>query len=84
MEGEKRVVYVLRSASNPARHYVGITSDVRRRLVWHNAGQNVHTARDRPWIVIVSLEFQTEGAARAFERYLKTGSGRAFAKKHFP
>lgn len=84
MGDEKRIVYVLRSASDTERHYVGVTSDLEKRLAWHNAGQNVHTARNRPWTVIVSLEFRTEAAARAFERYLKTGSGRAFAKRHFP
>jgi len=44
----------------------------------------VHTARDRPWHVIVAVEFRTEEAALDFERYLKTGAGRAFAKRHFP
>jgi hypothetical protein len=43
----------------------------------------VHTARDRPWRVVVSLEFDDGAAARRFERYLKSGSGRAFAKRHF-
>ena len=82
--GEKRYVYILRSNRDPERHYVGVTSDVRERLSWHNAGVNVHTARDRPWHVIVSIEFRTQDAALEFERYLKTGSGRAFAKRHFP
>jgi predicted GIY-YIG superfamily endonuclease len=76
-------VYILRSEREPARHYVGITSDVRRRLEWHNAGQNVHTARDRPWQVVVAMEFPTQLEAYRFERYLKSGSGRAFAKRHF-
>ena len=84
MSGEKRIVYLLRSENNPERHYVGLTSDLQQRLAWHNAGESVHTASERPWIVIVSLEFRTEAAARAFERYLKSGSGRAFAKRHFP
>ena len=77
-------VYILRSERDAARHYTGLTSDVTTRLAWHNAGQNTHTARDRPWRLIVSIEFATEQAARCFERYLKTGSGRAFAKRHFP
>ena len=81
---EKRFVYILRSEGDAKRHYVGVTADVTKRLHWHNPGLNVHTARNRPWHVIVSLEFRTEDAARAFERYLKTGSGRAFAKRHFP
>ena len=81
---EKRFVYILRSDRNPNRHYVGLTSDVSERLHWHNAGANVHTARDRPWYVIVSVEFRTQEGALEFERYLKTGSGRAFARRHFP
>ena len=62
----------------------GLTSDGPTRLDWHNAGQNEHTIHDRPWHVLVSLEFRTAEAAGQFERYLKTGSGRAFAKRHFP
>ena len=76
-------VYVLRSLRDPTCHYVGLTSDVVRRLEWHNAGQNSHTARNRPWSVVVSIEFKDEGTARRFERYLKSGSGRVFATRHF-
>jgi putative endonuclease len=79
----KQYVYILRSIPEPDRHYVGRTSNVARRLLWHNAGQNVHTARNRPWRIVVSLEFASDEAAFRFERYLKTGSGRAFAKRHF-
>ena len=81
---ERRFVYILRSRRNAKRHYTGVTSNVAKRLEWHNAGQNIHTARDRPWSVIVTLEFESTEAAGKFERYLKTGSGRAFAKRHFP
>jgi putative endonuclease len=80
---ELRFVYILRSEREPARHYVGTTSIIQRRLEWHNAGQNVHTASNRPWIILVVLEFRTEDVARRFQRYLKSGSGRAFAKRHF-
>ena len=81
---EKRIVYILRSDRNPERHYTGVTTDIVQRLRWHNAGQNTDTARDRPWSVVVSIEFSTEQSALEFERYLKSGSGRAFAKRHFP
>jgi predicted GIY-YIG superfamily endonuclease len=81
---DKRIVYVLRSERDPERHYVGLTSDLATRLRWHNSGQSGHTARERPWRIIVSLEFESEPAARSFERYLKSGSGRSFAKRHFP
>jgi putative endonuclease len=79
----KRTVYVLRSLADPERHYVGITSDVERRLEWHNHGPSGQTVRGRPWSISVSITFPEEGTALRFERYLKSGSGRAFAKRHF-
>jgi putative endonuclease len=79
----KRFVYVLRSESDRARHYVGITSNIEDRLEWHNFGPSGHTAEHRPWRVLVLIEFRDEKAAVRFERYLKSGSGRAFAKRHF-
>ena len=79
----KTIVYMLRSDRNPSRHYTGLTSDFEQRLQWHNAGQNVDTAKDRPWSLVVSFRFTSEALARKFERYLKSGSGREFAKRHF-
>ena len=76
----KRFVYVLRSKAS-GKLYVGVTSDVTRRLEAHNAGQNRSTAARRPWEVMVTIEFCTEPAALRFERYLKTGSGWAFVKR---
>ena len=84
MSNPRRFVYILRSDRNPERHYTGVTTDIAQRLRWHNAGQNTDTARDRPWSLVVSIEFNTEQSAWEFERYLKSGSGRAFAKRHFP
>jgi putative endonuclease len=78
-----RFVYVLRSESDSLRHYVGRTSNVDERLDWHNAGPSGYTVQNRPWSIVVSLEFPDERAAARFERYLKSGSGRAFAKRHF-
>ena len=78
-----RFVYVLRSDSDPSRHYVGRASNVDDRLEWHNAGPSGYTLHHRPWSVIVTVEFPDEGPAAHFERYLKSGSGRAFAKRHF-
>ena len=79
----KRFVYVLRSLTNPQRHYVGLTSNAERRLAWHNAGQNVHTVRDRPWQIVVCKQFNDHNVAGRFERNHESGSGRAFAKPHF-
>jgi predicted GIY-YIG superfamily endonuclease len=80
---DKHMVYVLRSTLDADRYYVGVTSDLLSRLATHNSGGSVHTRRDRPWRLVVSLEFARVESAVAFERYLKTGSGRAFAKRHF-
>jgi putative endonuclease len=79
----KTIVYMIRSDRNPFRHYTGLTSNFQQRLQWHNAGQNVDTARDRPWSLVVSFQFNDEALARKFEKYLKSGSGREFAKRHF-
>ena len=80
---DKRIVYVLRSALDADRYYVGVTSDLSVRLATHNSGGSVHTRAARPWQLVVSLEFGEAASALEFERYLKTGSGRAFAKRHF-
>ena len=80
---EKRIVYILRSLSSPSRHYTGITNDVVARLEWHNDGPCGHTLHHRPWSFVVSMEFPSEKAARRFEKLLKSGSGRAFTKRHF-
>jgi len=80
---EKRIVYILRSDVAPSRHYVGITNDLASRMEWHNHGPCGYTLSDRPWSVVVSMQFRSEREAVRFEKYLKSGSGRAFAKRHF-
>jgi predicted GIY-YIG superfamily endonuclease len=78
----KRFVYVLRNQDNPPRYYTGVTSDVARRQVDHNAGSCTHTAKHRPWSIDIVIEFSDERRAVGFERYLKSGSGVAFAQRH--
>ena len=78
-----KTVYVLRSVRDPEQWYVGITEELTARLVAHNAGQSSHTAKFKPWKLFVSINFENHRKAEEFERYLKTGSGRAFAAKHF-
>jgi predicted GIY-YIG superfamily endonuclease len=79
----KRFVYILKSADFKPHFYIGLTSDVRARLADHTAGRCPHTARQRPWQLHVAIELPDEQRAIEFERYLKSGSGRAFAKRHF-
>ena len=75
-------MYVLKNRQTPTRYYTGLTSDLPRRLAEHNQGSRAHTAQYRPWSVDVVIEFADERRAVAFERYLKSGSGVAFAQRH--
>ena len=83
MPEAKRFVYVLKSACQKPHFYIGLTHDVRGRLADHNAGRCPHTARSRPWHLHVTIELPDERRGIEFERYVKSGSGRAFAKRHF-
>ncbi len=74
-------VYLLQSVSVPGRKYVGYSDDLRRRLSNHNLGRNASTAAARPWRLQTYVAFSTKAHALAFEGYLKSGSGHAFARK---
>ena len=76
-------VYILRTIRGQERRYVGLTDDLRRRLADHNRGKVTHTAKYGPWHIETYFAFSDRTKASAFERYLKSGSGRAFAKRHF-
>ena len=80
-------VHVLQSIPSRERHYVGCTEDAEDRLRRHNVGlsesQSRQTSAGGPWKVIVQIGFEDRAKAFAFEKYLKSGSGRAFAKRHF-
>jgi len=76
-------VYLLQSKSNPTKYYVGLTKNVANRLKAHNNAQVPHTSKYCPWELIVSVCFSSTVKARKFEKYLKSGSGRAFSKRHF-
>ena len=74
-------VYILRSLQHVERYYVGITADLRARLKKHNAKEVPHTFKYAPWTLKTYVAFHDEKQAFAFEKYLKSASGRAFAKK---
>jgi putative endonuclease len=76
-----KYVYLLESVDHPDQNYVGLADDLRARLNVHNAGGSLHTAKYKPWRLVTYLAFSDESKAVAFERYMKTASGRAFAKK---
>lgn len=76
-------VYILVSETDDGLHYTGITDDLNARLVEHNRGKCPHTAKHTPWRIETAVAFRSEAKARSFERYLKMGSGREFARRHF-
>lgn len=83
MDAPRRFVYIIKSIAAPDEYYVGVTSDPQLRLQAHNRGLSPHTSRHRPWRILVCIEFDEEEPALKFERYLKTGCGREFARRHF-
>ena len=76
-----KYVYLLRSIDFPNSTYVGLTDGLRTRLTAHNAGRSPHTTKYKPWRLVTYVAFSDERKAVEFERYLKSASGRAFAKK---
>lgn len=75
-------VYVLRSKNFPDQSYVGSTKDLRKRLAEHNAGRSAHANKFKPWELMFYIAMPEKQLAESLEEYLKSGSGRAFAKRH--
>jgi len=75
------IVYILISKKYPARCYIGITQDLKRRLKEHNSQSSVYSQRYAPWQLETYITFRNKLLAEEFEKYLKSGSGFAFLKK---
>ena len=76
-------VYLIQSEVFPKQRYVRFTTDLKKRIAAHNAGGSVHTSKYKPWTLISYHAFADKRRAQEFEYYLKSGSGKAFAKKRF-
>ena len=74
--------YVLESLSVPGELYRGHTAELKLRLADDNAGRCPHTSKFAPWKLKFYAAFETLALAQQFERYLKTGSGHEFSKRH--
>ena len=74
-------VYLIESLSAQRERYVGMTTDLKQRLREHDQGKSSHTKKFSPWKLITYVAFTNRAKAESFERYLKSGSGHAFAKK---
>jgi predicted GIY-YIG superfamily endonuclease len=80
-EGCMQYVYLLENGDQEPQRYVGVTSDLKRRLLEHNAGKSPHTSKFKPWRLVAYIAFADVRKAEEFERYLKSGSGHAFARR---
>ena len=78
-----KYAYLLASTSKPDKRYIGLTNNLNQRLKEHNTGKSPHTNKYKPWKVVVAIRFADSYKAEIFEKYLKSGSGYVFAKKHF-
>jgi putative endonuclease len=76
-------VYVLRSLRDGG-FYIGLTSNLRRRLAQHNAGEAHATRSRRPFELLLSETLPSRQAARSREKYCKSGVGREFLGSCFP
>lgn len=76
-----KYVYILKSVAEPERHYIGSTNDLKARFKAHNEGRVSHTSKFKPWLLNTYIAFSDEARAVDFEKYLKSHSGRAFARK---
>lgn len=74
-------VYLLRSLKDSSKTYIGYTTDIEQRLITHNSGGSIHTEKYLPWKIVTYIAFDSEEKALKFEKYIKIGSGYAFAKK---
>ncbi len=59
-----------------------MTDDIEPRLKSHNSGASKHTSKFAPWSLITYTAFASREKAAAYEKYLKQGSGHAFARRH--
>ena len=74
-------VYLIRSITFPDKIYVGYTTNLKQRLETHNFGGSFHTQKYKPWELVAYMGFKNMDSAKKFEAYLKSQSGRAFAKR---
>ncbi len=74
-------VYIIRSIAHPNQTYIGYTKDLSKRMLEHNNGSTFHTAKYKPWELIIVISFIDEFNAHSFEKYLKSGNGRVFIAK---
>ncbi len=75
-------VYILQSINHADKIYIGYTTNLKTRVPKHNEGGSTYTSLYKPWELKNAISFKDKSKALAFEKYLKSHSGRAFLRKH--
>ncbi len=73
------VVYILKSTKDGKR-YIGMTSDLERRISEHNKGLVKSTRKRKPLELIYTEEFLSKSEALSRDKFFKSGQGREFLK----
>jgi predicted GIY-YIG superfamily endonuclease len=76
-------VYILQSIGRPDVIYRGYSANLVKRITRHNKGDCKFTRKYKPWRLVCYFAFADKNIAISFEKYLKSGSGKAFLKKRF-
>jgi len=75
-------VYLIKSKTD-GKIYAGFTTNIDNRMEQHNSGNSGYTKGKGIWELVWYSSFETRDKALAFEKYIKSGSGYAFARKRF-
>ena len=73
-------VYIIKCSNNT--YYVGCTNNIKDRINRHGKGEVKATCYRLPFELKILITFTDKYSAYRFEKYLKSGSGRAFMNKH--
>ena len=74
-------IYIIRSLKDSNKIYKGFTENLKQRIKDHNLGKSKYTSENKPWELIFFSGFKNKKQALNFEKYLKSASGIAFARK---
>jgi putative endonuclease len=72
-------VYILKNLNS--HYYIGFTSDVERRLKYHNTGKNKSTRNKGPWTIVYKENFEEKKLAWFREKQIKSYKGGEAFKK---
>jgi putative endonuclease len=73
-------VYILKSSAT-SKYYIGQTSDIDKRLLYHNSGYSKSTKAGIPWRLMYSENFDTRQQAMKREAELKKYKSRVMIEK---